>query len=208
MGNARLLLGIIGVFRFLGIFVSLLLGGFGTPWVGGPRRGFRKYLRFEPCRLRGLPTRRRVLSQAQGWRETFPKDPAVLQILRDSGLLRRSVFTMPPILDVFGPHLPCEMAETNFRRFQLDFPQILVDLQFVSIDSLLFSISFSHFRLVLINFNQFQSVGLGQKRRNLLTPGRWGKEHVTHIYYALNPSLRGKCLHNPGKWCQRRGGSP
>ena len=28
-------------------FLFLLLGAFGTPWVGGPRRGFRKYLSFE-----------------------------------------------------------------------------------------------------------------------------------------------------------------
>ena len=30
-------------------FLFLLLGGFGAPWVGGPRRGFRKYLTFGPC---------------------------------------------------------------------------------------------------------------------------------------------------------------
>ena len=30
--------------------------------------------------------------------ELYSKDPAVLQILRDSELLRRSVFTTPPIL--------------------------------------------------------------------------------------------------------------
>ena len=45
MGNERLLLGIIAVFRFLE-FLFLLLGGFGTPWAGGPRRGFRKYLSY------------------------------------------------------------------------------------------------------------------------------------------------------------------
>ena len=43
LGNERLLLGIIGVFGFFWIFV-LLLGGFGSPWVGGPHRGFRKDL--------------------------------------------------------------------------------------------------------------------------------------------------------------------
>ena len=49
--NGRLLLGIIGVY-FWGLsgfsgfleFLFLLLGGFGAPWVGGPRRGFRQYL--------------------------------------------------------------------------------------------------------------------------------------------------------------------
>ena len=30
----------------------------------------------------------------------------------------------------------------------------------------------------VINFNQFQSVWLGQKRRILLTTGRWGNQHV------------------------------
>ena len=40
LGNERLLLGIIGVFGFLGFSFFLLLGGFRTPWVGGPRTSF------------------------------------------------------------------------------------------------------------------------------------------------------------------------
>ena len=55
---------------------------------------------------------------------------------------------------------------------------ILFDFQSISIDFLSFSISFSQFQSVLINVNQFQSVWFGQKRRNLLTTGRWGKQHV------------------------------
>ena len=34
---------VIGVFRVFGVFF-FLLGRFGTPWVRGPRRGFRKHL--------------------------------------------------------------------------------------------------------------------------------------------------------------------
>ena len=45
-GEGTLLLGIIGVFGVFGISF-FVLGVFGTPWVGGPRRGFRKYLSSE-----------------------------------------------------------------------------------------------------------------------------------------------------------------
>ena len=45
-GVSELVGGLIGTFVFLGFFF-LLLGGFGTPWVGGLRRGFRKYLTFK-----------------------------------------------------------------------------------------------------------------------------------------------------------------
>ena len=59
MGNERLLLGITGVFGFFGM-CFVLLGGFRTPWVGGPRRGFRKYLRvcamLQAAPLLGCPT--------------------------------------------------------------------------------------------------------------------------------------------------------
>ena len=41
-----------------------------------------------------------------------------------------------------------------------------------------FSTSFSQFQSILINFTQFQSVWLSQKRRTLLTTGRWGKQHL------------------------------
>ena len=58
------------------------------------------------------------------------------------------------------------------------FLQIFVDFQSISIDFWSFSTSFSQFQSILINFNQFQSVWLSQKRRNLLTTGRWGKQHL------------------------------
>ena len=51
MGTERLLLGIIGVLGVFGIFF-LLLGGFGTPWVGGTSRVFRKYLTLRPSSSR------------------------------------------------------------------------------------------------------------------------------------------------------------
>ena len=38
------------------------------------------------------------------------------------------------VLGVFSPHLPCELTEANFRRFQWVFPQILVDFQSILID--------------------------------------------------------------------------
>ena len=40
-------MGILEAFRVFGISF-LLLGGFGTLWVGGPPRGFRKYLILSP----------------------------------------------------------------------------------------------------------------------------------------------------------------
>ena len=62
------------------------------------------------------------------------------------------------------------------------FPQILVDFQSISIDFLAFSISLSQPESILIHLNQFQSVWLSQKRRNLLTTGRWGKQHVIKAF--------------------------
>ena len=51
----------------------------------------------------------------------------------------------------FPPHLPCEMAEANFWRFQW------FSCRF-SNDFLSFSISFSQFQSILISFNQFQPI--------------------------------------------------
>ena len=78
------------------------------------------------------------------------------------------------MLGVFSPHLPCEMAEANFRQFQWFSPR------FLSIFNRFRWISchFSQFQSILVSFNQFQSVWLGQKRRNWLTTGRWGKQHL------------------------------
>ena len=74
---------------------------------------------------------------------------------------------------VFSPHLPCEMAEANFRRFQWFSPR------FLSIFTG-FPVIFNQFQSASVSFNQFQSVWLGRKRRNLLTTGRWGKQHLRH----------------------------
>ena len=68
---------------------------------------------------------------------------------------------------------------SQYSAISMGFPQMFVDFQSISFDFLSFSISFSQLQSVLINFNQFQSVWLSQKRRNLLTTGRWGKQHVT-----------------------------
>ena len=38
---------------------------------------------------------------------------------------------------------------------------------------------FSRFQSASVNFNQFHSVWLSQKRKNLLATGRWGKQHVS-----------------------------
>ena len=66
-------------------------------------------------------------------------------------------------------------GRSQFSAISMVFPQILVDFQSISIDFLSFSISSSQLQSILISFNQFQSVSLGQKRRNWLTTGRWGK---------------------------------
>ena len=83
----------------------------------------------------------------------------------------------------FSTHLPCEIAEANFVAISMVFLQILIDFPSISIDFLSFSISFRQLQSILINFNQFQSVWFGQKRRNLLANGRWGKQHVTNWWH-------------------------
>ena len=53
-----------------------------------------------------------------------------------------------PNLSVFSPHLPCEMAEANFRRFQRFSPRFLSTFYpFRSI--------FCHFQSVSVSFSQF-----------------------------------------------------
>ena len=79
----------------------------------------------------------------------------------------------------FRPTFHAKWPKPIFGDFN-GFPPILVDFQLISIDFLSFSISLSQFQSVLISFNQFQSVWLGQKRRNLLTTGRWGKQHLKY----------------------------
>ena len=86
-------------------------------------------------------------------------------------------------LGVFSTHLPCEIAETDFRQF---FNRFHSDSCRLSIHFDRFSVIFNQFQSVSISFNQFQSVWLGQKRRNLLTTGRWGKQHVRPDY-SSNP---------------------
>ena len=63
----------------------------------------------------------------------------------------------------------------DFNGFPPDSCRLSIDFE---INFLSFSISFSQFQSILIIFNQFQSVWLGQKRRNLLTTGRWWKQHL------------------------------
>ena len=55
------------------------------------------------------------------------------------------------VLGVFSPHLPCEMAEANSRRFQWFSPR------FLSIFNR-FPVILNQFQSILISFNQFQSV--------------------------------------------------
>ena len=53
-------------------------------------------------------------------------------------------------------------SRSQFSVISMSFLQILVDFQSISIDFLSFSISFNQIQSVLMNFNQFQSVWLGQ----------------------------------------------
>ena len=73
--------------------------------------------------------------------------------------LVRCFFAPPSVRDLWS----------QFSAISMVLPQILVDFQSVSID-FCHSLSFS------VSFNQLRSVWLGQKRRNLLTTGRWGKQ--------------------------------
>ena len=75
----------------------------------------------------------------------------------------------------------------QFSAISMGFPQILDDFPSISIDFLSFSISFTQFQSVSVNSNQFESVWLGQKRRNWLTTGRWGKEHQRNFRSSHPP---------------------
>ena len=63
-----------------------------------------------------------------------------------------------------------------------------------SIHSDRFSVFFNQFQSVSISFNQFQSVSICQKRRNLLTTGRWGKQHVTRLVLAQSSPVLARPL--------------
>ena len=77
----------------------------------------------------------------------------------------------------------------QFLVISIGFPQILVDFQSISFDFLSFSISFSQPQSALINFNQFQSVWVSEKRRNLLTTGRWVKQRKTRSTLASHSAI-------------------
>ena len=72
-------MGIIRVFGISGIsfFVA---GGFGAPWVGGPRRGFRKYLKHDA---------RPALRRCESGR--LPRDRPDILFLASSGASRGSL---------------------------------------------------------------------------------------------------------------------
>ena len=63
---------------------------------------------------------------------------------------------------------------SQFSAISMGFPQILNDFQSTSIKFLSFSISFGQLQSVLITYNQFESVWLRQKRRNVFTTGGGG----------------------------------
>ena len=69
-----------------------------------------------------------------------------------------TTFWNSPEVRHFSPYLPCEISQAKFSAISIVFPQILVDLQSISIDFLSFSITFSQHQSTSINFNQFQSV--------------------------------------------------
>ena len=80
-------------------------------------------------------------------------DSPSLPLYSDYPLSHIMITTLPFVaqqlqddLGVFSIHLPCEMAEANFRRFQWFSP-----------DSCRFSIDFDGYPVI---FNQFQSVSV------------------------------------------------
>ena len=90
----------------------------------------------------------------------------------------------------FSPHLPREIAEANFRRFQWLLLQILVGFQSISIDFLSFSISFSQFQSV---FNYFYSVSISLTRwktQELLDNRKVGKTTRKHCGARNEPQPR------------------
>ena len=79
------------------------------------------------------------------------------------------------MLGVFLPHLPCEIAEANSLWFHMGFPSDSCRLS-MNFDRTF--VIFNQFQSASVNSNQFQSVWLGQKRRNWWTTGRRGKQHL------------------------------
>ena len=66
------------------------------------------------------------------------------------------------------------------------------DSHWLYIHSVRFSVIFNQFQsasVSLINLIQFQSVWLCQKRRNLFTTGRWGKQHETIIFKLITMKI-------------------
>ena len=89
-----------------------------------------------------------------------------------------------PNLRRFSPHLSCEIAEANCRPVQW-FPP---DSRRLSIHFDRFSIILSQFQSISISFSQLQSILISltrSKRRNVLTTGRWRKQHI------INPRMAG-----------------
>ena len=113
---------------------------------------------------------RRKPSEAKPWQRRAGQASATLRALSRSNpdKMVRCFFAPPSMRN----------GRSQFSAISMVFPQILCRF---SIDFDWFSVIFNQFQAASVNFNQFnqfQSVWLGQKRRNLLTTGRWGKQHL------------------------------
>ena len=91
----------------------------------------------------------------KSWPPKTPGTPTNSKSLESDS---KVAFEVSPNIRCFWPHLPCEIAETNFVAISMVFLQILVDFLSISIDLLSFSISFNQSQSILISFNQFDSV--------------------------------------------------
>ena len=77
----------------------------------------------------------------------------------------------PPFEVFFGPTFHAKSPKPLFGSFN-GFPP----------DSRRLSIYFDRLSVISISFSQLQSVSIGQNRRNLLSTGRWGKQHlINHL---------------------------
>ena len=58
------------------------------------------------------------------------------------------------------------------------------------------SVTYSHFQSVSVIFDHFQSLWLNQKRGNVLTIRRWGKQHLSHLRrWQAQPLYRTQLWH-------------
>ena len=163
----------------------------GIPRAGSPQRAGTPRI-FPKFALRGNGHRP---DQSHFLMPPNPKDPAVLKTLRDSELLRRSVFTTPPPPYLLGKesiHRPAPVQKWGPQR--KDFGG---------------GYGFLGFYRVFVSTTGLESFSLRPEKfsKRFSFVGGCVRFFLLCIYYGVNPSLREeKVPAKQRKWRQHRGG--